>query len=177
MVKKIVFGLLVFTVLALLFTNKERGNKGDENGVVTDGIPVVESREIKENPLLVKVLGKALSFKGVSYKFGGETKDGLDCSGLVFSAYKEVGMTLARSSRNMYYDGEEVALEEVKKGDLLFFDVDKFEDKVNHVSMVTSVNDFEINFIHSTEKEGVVITSINDSYWKKAFIKAKRIIE
>lgn len=135
-----------------------------------------ESVEV-ENPLLAKVLNTALSFKGVSYKFGGTTKSGMDCSGLVYTAYKNIGMTLARSSKNMYYEGEEVALKEAKKGDLLFFDIDKFEGRVNHVGMVTSVNDYEVNFIHSTTSTGVVITSINEAYWKKGFVKAKRILE
>ena len=151
----------------MLFLDKEKHTNDIE----------LEEIENVENPLLLTVLNTALSYKGTPYKFGGVTKEGMDCSGLVFTSYKEIGVTLARASRNMYYDGEEVALKNVQKGDLLFFDIDKFEEKVNHVGMVTSVNDFEVNFIHSTTTKGVIITSINESYWKKAYIKAKRIIE
>ena len=129
----------------------------------------------KYNPLLTKVLNTAHSFKGVPYKFGGTTSKGMDCSGLVFMAYKNVNITLARSSKNMYYDGDEVALEDVEKGDLLFFDTDKFQGRVNHVGMVTSIDNGTVNFIHSTTTKGVIITSIDESYWKKAFIKAKTI--
>lgn len=157
----------MITIFYMLLTDKQ----GYPNATA-----IQEPVEV-ENPLLTKVLNTALSYKGVSYKFGGTTKDGMDCSGLVYTSYKNIGMTLARSSKNMYYEGEEVPLKEAKKGDLLFFDIDKFEGRINHVGMVTSVNDFEVNFIHSTTSKGVIITSINESYWKKGFVKAKRILE
>lgn len=165
MMKKLIFFLLIFTILYMLFLDKNEPSN----------LPVVEQET--ENPLLVSVLNTALTYKGTNYKFGGTTKEGMDCSGLVYTSYKKIGRTLARSSKNMFYEGEEVLLKDVKKGDLLFFDIDTFEEKVNHVGMITSVDDFEIKFIHSTTQKGVIITSINESYWKKAFIKAKRIID
>lgn len=169
MKSKIVFFLLLTGILYMLFLDKNiTANE--------DTVRLVEE-EVIENPLLSRVLNKALSFKGVAYKFGGVTKEGMDCSGLVFTSYKEIDMTLARSSKNMYFEGEQVDLDKVKKGDLLFFDIMTFKDHVNHVGMVTSVNDFEINFIHSTDLKGVVVTSINEGEWKKAFIKAKRILK
>ncbi len=168
MTKKIIFFLLVFTISYMLLLDKNKNIDADTHEELVLN---------EENELLKKVLKKAISFKGTPFKFGGESKDGMDCSGVVFASYKEIGLTLPRSSRNMFYEGVEVNLKEVDKGDLLFFDVKTFNDKVNHVGMVTSVNDYEVNFIHSTDLKGVIITSINESDWKKAFIKAKRIIK
>ena len=167
MTKKILFFALLFVVFYMLLIDKSEHT----------GIVALEEVIAAENPLISKILDTAFSYKGTGYKFGGTTVAGMDCSGLVYTAYKSIGMTLSRSSKNMYHEGEEVALSEVKKGDLLFFDIDKFEGRVNHVGLVTSINDFEVNFLHSTTSEGVIVTSINESYWKKAFIKAKRIIE
>jgi len=162
MIKKIIFVVLIFLISYLLFVDKNMGNIEE----ITN-----------EKPLIKKLLDVALSYQGTAYKFGGTTKAGMDCSGLVYTSYKAIDINLQRSSRNMYNDGNEVALKDVEKGDLLFFDIDKFEGRVNHVGMVTSVNDFEVNFIHSSSSKGVTISSINESYWKKAFIKAKRILE
>jgi len=167
MLKKFFFIFLVTIVLYMLLVSKE-----EHTGVVTS----TTEELLTENPLLQKVLTTALSYQGTPYKFGGTTKKGMDCSGLVFTSYKNIDITLARSSKNMYFEGEEVSLEKVKKGDLLFFDIDKFQGRVNHVGMVTEANDFEVKFIHATTKKGVIISSINESYWKKAFIKAKRIL-
>lgn len=164
MIKKTIFFVLLFTVLYMLLVNKE-------------GYVKIDNKIIEEDPKLTKVITTAQSYKGVSYKFGGTTKAGMDCSGLLFTSFKDIGITLPRSSRNMYYEGKEIELEKVKRGDLLFFDTNKFEGNVNHVGMVTSVNDFEVNFIHSSNSKGVTVTSLNESYWKKAFIKAKRILD
>ncbi len=162
MLKKIAFCIIICVVFSLLLREKS-------SFLTSNNIP-------KKTPKINKVLNVANSFKGTPYLFGGTTKKGMDCSGLVFTSFKTVDINLARSSRNMYYEGEEVALKDVKKGDLLFFDIDKFQGKVNHVGLVTSVDNKEIDFIHSTTSKGVIITSINESYWKKAFFKAKRVI-
>lgn len=164
MFKKIVFVLLVCLVSYLLFVNKEKTTL------------VEVQQEFKENPLILKLLETASSYEGTKYRFGGTTVAGMDCSGLVFTSYKKINISLPRTSKNMFGEGEEVKLEEVKKGDLLFFDIDKFEGKVNHVGMVTSNEKGEIYFIHSTTEKGVIITSIKESYWEKAFIGAKRIL-
>ena len=163
----IIFFVLFFAVMYMLFMDK-RGDTLDDT---------IKEQVAIENPLISKVLKVAINYKGVPYKFGGTTNKGMDCSGLVFTSFKAIDMALARSSKNMYYEGVEVDLKDVKRGDLLFFDTNKFESQVNHVGLVTSVNDFEVNFIHSVDTKGVIITSINESHWKKAFIKAKRILK
>lgn len=162
MLKKITFCIITCIVFFLLLREK---NSFSTSEIVS-----------KKNPKLTKVINVANSFKGTPYLFGGTTKKGMDCSGLVFTSFKAVDINLARSSKNMYYEGEEVALKDVKKGDLLFFDIDKFQGRINHVGLVTSVDSGEVDFVHSTTSKGVIITSINESYWKKAFFKAKRII-
>jgi len=165
MAKKISFLILLIFVFYLLLKDKESTTVQEY------------TIEKKENPLIKTLLDTALSYEGTPYKFGGTTVAGMDCSGLVYTSYKKLNITLSRASRNMFHNGEEVRLDAAKKGDLLFFDIDKFEGRVNHVGMVTSVDeDGTIKFIHSTTKQGVIITSIEESYWKKAFVGVKRIL-
>jgi len=164
MVNKVIFFFLVCLVSFLLFVSKEETNSN------------VVIEEEKSNPLVEKLLETAYSYEKTPYKFGGTTFAGMDCSGLVYASYKKLNITLARSSKNMFFEGKEVALGKVKQGDLLFFDIDKFEGKVNHVGMVTSIDEGIIYFIHSTTEKGVIITSIEESYWQKAFVGAKRIL-
>ena len=80
-----------------------------------------------------KIIAKALQYKGVPYQFGGTTKKGIDCSGIVYLAYGSQNIQLPRVSRDMAKRGKKTSLSNVKKGDLLFFRTHKMRRRINHV--------------------------------------------
>ncbi|MFL0101403.1 C40 family peptidase [Tenacibaculum maritimum] len=130
----------------------------------------------KEASIADKIVWTAVSYKGVPYKYAGSNRKGMDCSGLIYTSFKSRNIDLPRTSRQMYEKGYLVRLKEVKRGDLLFFKTTNKRDKVNHVGLVTSIKNSEIRFIHSTSSKGVIVSSLKESYWKKAFVKAKRLL-
>ncbi|CAA0248234.1 C40 family peptidase [Tenacibaculum maritimum] len=130
----------------------------------------------KEASIADKIVWTAVSYKGVPYKYAGSNRKGMDCSGLIYTSFKSRNIDLPRTSRQMYEKGYLVRLKEVKRGDLLFFKTTNKRGKVNHVGLVTSIKNSEIRFIHSTSSKGVIVSSLKEPYWKKAFIKAKRVI-
>ncbi|WP_299108283.1 C40 family peptidase [uncultured Tenacibaculum sp.] len=130
----------------------------------------------EENSEVVALITLAKSYEGVSYRAGGTTKRGMDCSGLVTTVFRAFDKSLPRSSALMSREGVEIPLSKVKKGDLLFFDIARLKGNINHVGLVTSVENGEVKFIHSTTSKGVITTSINEPYWKEAFVKAKRVL-
>ncbi len=123
-----------------------------------------------------KLLEIANSYAGVSYKAGGTTKNGMDCSGLVNTSFKQVGVKLPRSSKAMSVKGKEIALIDVRVGDLLFFDIARLKGEINHVGLITLIENDEIFFMHSTTSKGVITSSMNEIYWKNEFVKAKRVL-
>jgi len=127
---------------------------------------------VDKNTKVVKI---ANSYIDVSYKAGGTTKKGMDCSGLTVASFKQVGVELPRSSKEISKIGKEIRLKEVEKGDLLFFDIARLKGGINHVGIVTSTDNGEVLFIHSTTSKGVIISSMNEFYWKEEFVKAKRV--
>jgi len=124
---------------------------------------------------LENIIDFAKSFEGTRYKFGGTTEEGMDCSGLVYTAFKKENVIMPRISRDMAGKGVSVTLKEVTEGDLVFFKTSR-RNSINHVGLVVENKRGEILFIHSTTSKGVIISSLEEDYWKKAFVEVRRVI-
>lgn len=117
----------------------------------------------------------ARSYTGTPYRYGGTSKGGMDCSGLLCVSYKSAGLSLPRTSAEQSKFGKPVKMGELKPGDLVFFSKKKGRKKITHVGMVTSVqNRKEIRFIHSSTKLGVVENNLMSNYYQGIFVKARR---
>ncbi|MHB0753968.1 C40 family peptidase [Polaribacter sp. M15] len=123
-----------------------------------------------------RIIASALQYKGVNYKFGGITRKGMDCSGLVYVVFGKENIQLPRISRNMAKMGRKISLKNIKKGDLVFFKINRRSNKINHVGLVTSIKNGVVYFIHSTSSRGVIVSSLSEKYWKKNFVKATTIL-
>lgn len=122
------------------------------------------------------IIGSALQFSGVRYKYGGTTKKGMDCSGLLYVAFSENDVQLPRISYHMAEEGKRIRLNDVTKGDLLFFKTSKRGNRINHVGMVVSVENNEIKFIHASTSRGVIVSSLREGFWNSAFVRATRVL-
>jgi cell wall-associated NlpC family hydrolase len=124
----------------------------------------------------MEIVETALEYEGTPYKYGGETKRGMDCSGLVYVAFQEENISLPRRSRDMSLQGRRLKLKEVLPGDLLFFQTNKNRKVINHVGIVVEAKNGEINFIHSTTSRGVIVSNLDQPYWNEAFMMARRVL-
>lgn len=118
----------------------------------------------------------AKTFDGTRYKYGGTTKKGMDCSGLIYTSFKKHSINLPRSTSGLQGTGDWIDLKEVNVGDLVFFATKKNSRKVNHVGIVTSVRTGNVEFIHASSSKGVMISSIAERYWYFAFVQARRVL-
>jgi cell wall-associated NlpC family hydrolase len=141
-----------------------------EEEVESNDKPYAES-----TPFIDQVVENAMRYKGVKYRYGGTTTKGMDCSGLICTAFEEAGKSMPRTSRSMYAKADELDLDQVRKGDFLFFATGKNKRQVNHVALITNVTPGEIEFIHSTTSRGVMTSTLNEAYWIDAFLRAGRI--
>ncbi|MCD8518877.1 MAG: LysM peptidoglycan-binding domain-containing C40 family peptidase, partial [Flavobacterium sp.] len=123
------------------------------------------------------LIAKASQHIGTRYRGGGTTSAGFDCSGLMFSTFKHIDMTLPRSSSSMAVGaGYKIDRSQAQKGDLIFFTTNG-RGSINHVGMITEINGDEIKFIHSSVQAGVIISSTEEPYYKKRFIQINRVLE
>ncbi|MFQ3296210.1 MAG: putative lipoprotein NlpC [Polaribacter sp.] len=123
-----------------------------------------------------RIVSNALNYKGVRYKYGGTTRKGMDCSGIIYVSYLQEKVQIPRISRDMAKTGKNVSLKKAKKGDLLFFKTSKKGPGINHVGLIVSVKKGQIRFIHATTARGVIISLLSEKYWRNAFVKVKRIL-
>jgi len=128
------------------------------------------------NPKAADIINYANTFEGVKYKYGGTTKKGMDCSGLIYVAFNENDVALPRVSTDMATSGQWVDLKKVKEGDLLFFATKKNSRTINHVGLVTSARLGNVEFIHATTSKGVITSNLAERYWYFAFVQARRVL-
>ena len=153
-------GILILCLLALVFTQSCKSKKN---------LP-------KDAPAFT-VIQTAKTFRGTPYKYGGTTRAGMDCSALVFHSYSAIGMNLPRRSVDQSKVGQKVNLNQVKPGDLLFFATGRKKNQVSHSGIVTEATKDDIRFIHASSSLGVTEDYMSNSYWKKAFLFATRLLE
>ena len=119
-----------------------------------------------------EVLMSAISLTGVKYKFGGKTPEtGFDCSGFVKYVFAQAAnLTLPHGARAISQLGQNVPVEQLQPGDLVFFNT--LKSAFSHVGIYIG----EGRFIHAPSSGGgVLVQNLNDSYWTKRFNGARRM--
>lgn len=180
---------LLFTLLGLFIVNcgayKKKTSYSNERKVSVQAsketpteakVTRAVTRTSKKNVQAEAIISTALTYSGTRYKFGGTTKRGMDCSGLLYVAFGEHDIRLPRISYQMAEEGKRIRVNKVAKGDLLFFKTSKRKRRINHVGMVVAVDGDEIKFIHASSSRGVIVSSLREGYWNYAFVKATRIL-
>lgn len=119
------------------------------------------------------VVNLALAQVGKPYVWGSANPNvGFDCSGLVHYVYKQVGITLSRSSYSQINYGTRVKSSELRKGDLVFFN--NGGGRISHVGIYIGNN----KFVHaSTPGTGVIVSKLFGSYFGNTFVGATRLIK
>ncbi len=133
--------------------------------VLNDSLP-------DERPM-ERVLETALSYLGTPYRYGGLAETGIDCSGLVLKSFQSVSFDAPRSSAAQSTVGQKLSITELKPGDLVFFRRGR-RTGVRHVGLVVSIDAETCMFVHASCSEGVTISDLNNPYWKRLFVTARR---
>jgi len=110
-------------------------------------------------------------WKNTRYKKGGFNKNGIDCSAFVHEIFRtSFAQTLPRSTFEQIKVGKLIPENSLCPGDLVFFKTGSrgglhvgiyIEDKI---------------FLHVSEKKGVILSNLDDSYWKKTYFQSKRVL-
>ena len=122
-----------------------------------------------------EIIKTAQKYIGVPHCMGGTTMKCMDCSGLLVTVFARHGINLPHNSEEQARYGKIITgMDKLIKGDLVFFIRSyKTHDFITHSGIYVGNN----KFIHTSSKNGVTITSLNDPWWKKKFIFGTRVLK
>ncbi|MFW5386396.1 NlpC/P60 family protein [Yersinia sp. 2538 StPb PI] len=122
-----------------------------------------------ETQKLKKILTHYDEWEGVSYKLGGNTRKGIDCSAYMQRIFEdEFSLSLPRSAQEQMKQGSRITKEALDTGDLVFF---KTSRQTRHVGVYIG----EGKFIHASSSVGVTISKLDNKYWGARYEQARRI--
>jgi len=110
------------------------------------------------------------NWKGTPYRYGGNTKRGIDCSSFILDTYQSLfKIPLPRSTKDQVKQGSRIYINQLEPGDLVFF---KTGWNVRHVGVYLEKG----KFMHVSSKRGVIISTLNSGYWKESYWQARRLL-
>ncbi|MCD6118824.1 C40 family peptidase [bacterium] len=117
-----------------------------------------------------QLISTAMKYKGVRYKWGGESMSGIDCSGLVLKCLNAQGFRIAHKASIQARYGRYIPYDCLRSGDVLFF-TDKKQNQIGHTGIYLGNG----KFIHAASSLGKVgISSLSEDYYRNHLILARR---
>ena len=171
MIKKCIIVLLISLIPSLGLGQDQKATKllSTEQQYKIDYLNQVIGIALEHTPVSLKLYEFVFDWIGKPYRFGGQSKKGIDCSALTKELYSRVfEVNIPRNSLQQYRYVKPVNKNELQTGDLIFFKIKS--RSVTHVGIYLGDN----KFIQSS-KVGVNIASLEQEYWSKYYYKGGRI--
>lgn len=134
--------------------------------------PSVMTIDSKLDPVSKNLMMEAQSWLGTKYKYGGHSRKGTDCSGMVMEVFlATTGIKLPRSSAEQQKFCKNVKRSDLVHGDLIFFINDRRTGRVGHVGIYVG----DGKMIHASTSRGVMVSKLDEAYWMRHYAGSGRV--
>ena len=166
--KKYIFLLIVSTIIFSCGAGKAIVVKKKNNYIVDKYSKILQSP--KSDVKNIELYTFVDDWCGTRYKYGGVSKSGIDCSGFCNVLYSQVyNKEIERTTSQLSKGTNRTSKSNLKEGDLVFFNISK--KKNSHVGVYLKNN----RFVHASSSKGVIISSLENPYYKKTYSKGGRL--
>ena len=135
-----------------------------------------QSRRSKRDRKANLILSTVKSHIGTPYKYGGISRSGIDCSGLIYLSYNQAGIKVPRTAKDQSKHGKNVNWNRIEPGDLVFFKFKQKGEKWWHSGVITIVENNRIRFVHASSSRGVVESDLLNDYYRKNVKGFRRVL-
>jgi cell wall-associated NlpC family hydrolase len=124
------------------------------------------------------IINYSKQFLGKNYRRGAKGPNAFDCSGFTSFVFNKFGYRLSPSCITQVNEGQRVGVQELKRGDLIFFKGRNAKlNRVGHVGIVIANDEGNVTFIHACRR-GVIIDELAGStYYKPRYVTGLRVLD
>ena len=171
MIKKLVVVLFVMFLSFSLQAQNSKKSTEDPDNLAKDYFSQIMGVAVSATSN-VKLYQFVYDWLGTPYRLGGTSDRGIDCSGFAYQLYDKVFNTvIGNNSRNIFSSVDPINKEELQEGDLVFFKINS--RAISHIGVYLGNN----KFAHASSSRGVMISNLNEPYWKRYYYKGGRLLE
>ncbi|MDE6010460.1 MAG: C40 family peptidase [Muribaculaceae bacterium] len=166
------FLLLIISIVAMTGLSSCHSSKLASQSASSVRRPAVMTIDPKLDPMSKKLMMEAQSWLGTKYKYGGHSRKGTDCSGMVMEVFlATTGIKLPRNSAEQQKFCKNVKRTDLVHGDLIFFSNDRRTGRVGHVGIYVG----DGKMIHASTSKGVMVSMLDEAYWTRHYAGSGRV--
>ncbi len=168
--KKILFVFTLNLICLALLAQNVKQRVSDPDSLESDYYSQLFDISLRKDSANLRLYSTVNEWIGTPYRYGGDSRSGIDCSGFTGKIFNSVyNLSLAQNSAAIFDKSIPLNRSELKEGDFVFFKISK--GRVSHVGVYLG-ND---KFAHASVSRGVMISDLNEAYYKRYFYKGGRM--
>ena len=169
----LLISLILYSGCAPRFVNQRPSTRSQKKIIEKSFEKLQEIERENSNFHLRKLFYPIRAYIGTPYKFGGDTRRGMDCSGFVCKIFQEsYKIKLPHNASQQYVRCSKISSSDLRLGDLVFFCMNQ-NSNIGHVGIYLGKN----YFAHASTSSGVIVSKLTENYYRSRYIGAGRILD